>query len=243
MGVRRSLILLFAALLSLSALTVAPIANASSVRPADGVYSGTLHSGVVKVVSLKVSGHGTTAVLNLICNGTPIPYRALRMSVVHGAFHAKHQLSPGLSWGITGRFTTRTKASAHFDGQGVCDGRSGNVALAALKTPPTHPTSGVHPSDGTYRATLSTGVVKVISLAVSQQGTTAVLSLTCDGTPIPYPPLSMAIVNGAFHAIHQLSPGISWGITGQFSTPTTASAQFDGQGVCDGRSGNVALAP
>jgi hypothetical protein len=101
----------------------------------------------------------------------------------------------------------------------------------------------IRPSDGTYTGTLHNGVVKVISLKVSRQGTTAVLSLTCDGTPVPYHPLSMSIVNGAFHANHQLSPGLSWGIDGHFSTPTTASAHFDGQGVCDGRSGNVALAP
>jgi hypothetical protein len=235
--------LLFTPVLLLPALTLAPTANASSVRPADGTYLGALHSGVVKVVSLKVSGHGTIAVLSVTCDGTPIPYRPLRMSIVRGAFHAKHQLSPGLSWGIAGRFSTRTKAAAHFNGQGVCDGRSGNVALATHQTPSNTPSPGIHPSDGTYKATLSNGVVKVISLAVSHQGTTAVLSLTCDGTPIPYPPLSMAIVNGAFHVIHQLSPGLSWGITGQFSTPTTASAQFDGQGVCDGRSGSVTLAP
>jgi hypothetical protein len=243
--VRRLLTLLIAPVLVAPALVLAPTAGAKSVRPSDGVFTGVLHNGVAKVVSLKVSGHGHTAVLSLTCNGTPIPYAPLRMSIVHGAFHAKHQLSPGLSWGVSGRFTSGTKASIHLNGQGLCDGRSGNAELTTHHTPsvPITPTPTVRPNDGTYKATLTNGVVKVLSLVVSQQGTTAVLSLMCNGTPIPYQPLSMTITNGAFHVSHELAPGLTWGITGQFSTPTTASAQFNGQGVCDGRGGTVALAP
>lgn len=53
------------------------------------------------------------------------------MSITKHAFTGKHQLSPGVQvWTLSGRFNSRTTATAHLGATGVCDGKSGNVNLA-----------------------------------------------------------------------------------------------------------------
>jgi hypothetical protein len=53
------------------------------------------------------------------------------MSITKGAFGGKHQLSPGVQvWTLSGHVSSKTTATAHLGGGGVCDGKSGNVKLA-----------------------------------------------------------------------------------------------------------------
>jgi len=108
---------------------VASTPKHTSFRAKDGNYKGTLSVGVKKVVDLKVTRNGTKANALLVCDGQP--YGHIFMSITNRAFSGKHQLSPGVQvWTLSGRFSSKTTATAHLGGGGVCDGKSGNINLA-----------------------------------------------------------------------------------------------------------------
>lgn len=115
-------------------LAGAPVVAASTpkhtgFRAKDGTYKGILSVGVKKVIYLKVTQNGTKANARLICDGQP--YGHILMSITHHAFSGKHQLSPGVQvWTLNGHFGSKTTATAHLGGGGVCDGKSGSVKLA-----------------------------------------------------------------------------------------------------------------
>jgi hypothetical protein len=101
----------------------------AAIRPNIGTFTGTLDVGVHKVITLKVSGHGTKGDLRLLCNGATVPHH-VSLVISNGAFSATQQIVPHLlAWGISGHFLSTTTATAHFNGQGVCDGKSGNISL------------------------------------------------------------------------------------------------------------------
>jgi hypothetical protein len=117
-------------------LAAAPVVPAStprhtSFRAKDGNYKGTLSVGIKKVVYFTVSQHGTKGVARLVCDGQP--YGRVSMPITGRTFTGKHQLSPGVQvWTLSGRFSSKTTATAHLSGNTVCDGKSGNVKLALI---------------------------------------------------------------------------------------------------------------
>jgi hypothetical protein len=101
----------------------------TSFSAKDGNYKGTLTVGLKKVVYFTVSKNGTKGAARLVCDGQP--YGRIHMSITKHAFSGKHQLSPGVEvWTLSGRFSSKTTATAHLGANAVCDGKSGNVKLA-----------------------------------------------------------------------------------------------------------------
>jgi hypothetical protein len=115
-------------------LAAAPMVAAStprhtSFRAKDGNYKGTLSVGIKKVVYFTVSQHGTKGVARLVCDGQP--YGRVSMPITGRTFSGKYQRSPGVGvWTLSGRFSSKTTATAHLGSSHVCDGKSGNVNLA-----------------------------------------------------------------------------------------------------------------
>jgi hypothetical protein len=122
-----------AALLAISALAlVVLVAPALGAAPAKGgSYVGELPETAARLekrIVVKVSPSGTTGRARLACGDTRVGLSS-KFDIVKGKFTAKRQTGSVLVWRLTGKFTSRAKATAKLYLPAVCDGKGGKLTL------------------------------------------------------------------------------------------------------------------
>jgi hypothetical protein len=120
---------------------------------------------------------------------------------------------------------------------------SGLSVTAAVAAKAHH---GISPRHGqTYRGQFTGGgVLKVVSLKISQNGNSGDASMLCNGVPFGGH-IHMPIVNGAFQGKHVFKGLVSsitiWTMKGHFTSKTQARVNVGLPDNCDGHGGNVTL--
>ena len=124
---RRYVVLLVAAM----ALSGAAIALAASPKKG-GVYIGTKSALVKKQIVLRVSKDGKSAFASLRCADT-LASTMSNITIHKGRFSGTRSTGSLVIWTLTGRFTSKTTATASAFLHAVCDG--GTVRLTLTLVP------------------------------------------------------------------------------------------------------------
>ena len=112
-------------------LLLAPATALGEAPQKGGAYVGELPETAARLekrVVLKVSPSGKTGRARLACGDTRVGVSS-KFDIVKGKFTAKRQTGSLLVWRLTGKFSSRTKATAKLYLPAACDGRGGKLTL------------------------------------------------------------------------------------------------------------------
>jgi hypothetical protein len=113
--------------LAASVLSGAAVALAASPKKG-GVYDGIKPGLVKKEIVLRVSKDGKSAFASLRCADT-LSSTISNVSIHKGSFSGTKRTGSLVIWTLSGRFTSKTQATAHAFLHAVCDGGSVNLTL------------------------------------------------------------------------------------------------------------------
>ena len=117
--------------LALFALAIAAVPAFAVGPKKGGTYVGELPETAARLpkrVVMKVSPDGTTGRARLACGKTRVGVSS-KFEISKGKFVAKRSLGSTLIWRLTGKFTSKSKATAKLYLAAQCDNKGGKMTL------------------------------------------------------------------------------------------------------------------